>query len=131
MSAEHGTYIVYDGSCPFCSQYVKLLRLRESIGPVTLVNAREKHTVVDYVKDQGVDLNNEMALVINGRVYAGADCIHALALMSTNAGAFNALMAKLFASRTVASALYPIMRFGRNLTLRILGRKLISTNSPG
>ncbi|MFT5932039.1 MAG: putative DCC family thiol-disulfide oxidoreductase YuxK, partial [Hyphomonas sp.] len=46
MFSDPGTFIVYDGDCPFCSEYVKLLRLRDAIGPVSLVNAREDHPAV-------------------------------------------------------------------------------------
>ena len=40
------TWIVYDGECPFCTQYVKLMRLRETVGIVKPLNAREDHPVV-------------------------------------------------------------------------------------
>ncbi len=123
MFNKSATYIVYDGDCPFCSQYVKLLRLREALGSVTLVNAREPHDVVDYVKATGVDLNQEMALVMNGEIHSGPDCMNRLALMSTGAGPFNAVMARVFASPQVSRALYPFLRSGRNLTLRLLGRR--------
>lgn len=126
MSTDPGTYIVYDGDCPFCSQYVKFLRLREAIGPVTLVDAREDHPAVRHAKARGVDLNQEMALILHGEVYSGADCIHRLALMSTGAGAFNAVMAKVFRSPRISRLLYPILRTGRNLTLRAMGRPQIA-----
>jgi predicted DCC family thiol-disulfide oxidoreductase YuxK len=120
------TYIVYDGDCVFCSQYVSFLRLKRAVGPVELVNAREPHPAVTYVKSRGVDLNEEMALVIGGEIYSGPDCMHRLALMSTGAGLFNALTARVFARPALARALYPILRAGRNLTLRMLGRTRIS-----
>lgn len=121
MSADRGTYVVYDGSCPFCTHYVGLLRLREAVGPVTMINARDDHEIVRYVKSKGVDLDREMALVVNGQIYAGADCMHSLALMSTDAGVLNKLMARVFASHTMARTLYPVLRSARNLTLRVLG----------
>jgi predicted DCC family thiol-disulfide oxidoreductase YuxK len=125
MSAERGTYIVYDGDCPFCAQYAKLLRLREALGPVALINARDDHEVVRYMQDQGINLNEEVALVVDGRIYAGADCLHRLALMSTGSGVFNALVARAFASPRLAHRLYPVLRSGRNATLWMLGRKPI------
>ena len=125
MFDRAGTYIVYDGDCVFCSQYVSFLRLKRAIGPVELVNARDPHPIVAHLKSRGVDLNEEMALVLNGEIYSGPECMNRLALMSTGAGFFNAAMAKVFARPQVARALYPILRTGRNLTLRILGRKQI------
>src|SRR5690606_25765599 len=41
-----GLTIVYDGDCPFCTSYIRLLRIRDAAGPVRLVNAREDHDVV-------------------------------------------------------------------------------------
>ena len=39
--AAAGNWLVYDGDCPFCSRYVQLLRIREAVGPLRLVNARD------------------------------------------------------------------------------------------
>jgi predicted DCC family thiol-disulfide oxidoreductase YuxK len=116
------TYIVYDGDCPFCSQFVALVRLREAAGPVVLLNAREDHPIVRYVKQRGVVLNQEMAMVAGDQVYAGADCMNRIALMSTNSGLFNKLNALVFSSRPVSKFMYPILRAGRNLSLKVLGR---------
>jgi predicted DCC family thiol-disulfide oxidoreductase YuxK len=121
------TWIVYDGDCPFCTQYMKLVRLRETVGPVKLANAREDLSVVRYVRARGIDLNQEMALVTKGEVIAGADVIHRLALLSTGSGFFNGLMSKVFASKGLTKFMYPIMRAGRNTTLFLLGRKKIPT----
>lgn len=126
MFDDPGTYIVYDGDCVFCSQYVSFLRLKQAIGPVALVNARDDHPVVAYLKSKGVDLNQEMALVMGGEIHSGPDCMHRLALMSTGAGFFNALSARVFASRNASRILYPFLRAGRNLTLRVLGRRPIA-----
>ena len=41
MTPTQRASIVYDGDCPFCSRYVKLVRLREALGSVDLVNARD------------------------------------------------------------------------------------------
>ena len=55
-------WIVYDGQCPFCSRYVQLLRLRESLGRVELVNARHRGPIVDEVVRAGLDLDEGMIL---------------------------------------------------------------------
>ena len=126
MFSDPGTYIVYDGECPFCSRYVKLLRLRDAVGHVTLVSARDDHPAVRYAMAQGINLDQEMALILHGEIHSGPDCMHRLALMSTGAGPFNAVMARIFASRRAARLLYPPLRAGRNLTLKLLGRRPIA-----
>jgi predicted DCC family thiol-disulfide oxidoreductase YuxK len=114
--------MVYDGECPFCSNYVKLIRLREAIGPVRLVDARGGGPEVERLQRLGFDLNEGMALQLNGEIYYGADCIHRISLLSSPSTLFNKLNAWVFRSRTASRLLYPAMRAGRNLTLAILGR---------
>ena len=75
---------------------------------------------------KGVDFDQEMALIMKGEIHSGADCMNRLALMSTGAGPFNAVMARVFASPRVSRALYPVLRTGRNLTLRLMGRRRIA-----
>jgi predicted DCC family thiol-disulfide oxidoreductase YuxK len=117
-------YIVYDGACPFCTRYVRLLRLKEQVGEVRLVDARapegEGH-VVERLRSAGCDLDDGMAIVRGDRIAHGEDCVHQLALMSTTSGAFNRFNGWVFRSSTRARVLYPILRAGRNAMLRMLG----------
>lgn len=117
-----GAWLVYDGECPFCSTYVRYLRLRDSIGPVHLVNARDGGAVVEELRRAKLDLDEGMVLKIGGRYYHGADCIHALACLSSPATLFNRINAVIFKSPLLARGLYPVLRAGRNLVLRISGR---------
>jgi predicted DCC family thiol-disulfide oxidoreductase YuxK len=118
--------VVYDGECPFCSNYVKLLRLRDAAGPVRLVDARSDDPAVKRVTDAGLDLDEGMALIDGDKIWHGQDCLNRLALMSTPSGVFNRLNAAVFRSPAASKALYPLLRGGRNLALRMLGRKKIN-----
>ena len=122
MASDDTTYIVYDGECPFCSRYVKMVRLRDAVGTVELVDARRNYPVVAGRKAQGVNLDDGMALVRGDRVAHGDACIHEMALMTTPVGPFNRLNAAMFRSARTARLLYPVLRFGRNTALRLLGR---------
>jgi predicted DCC family thiol-disulfide oxidoreductase YuxK len=124
------TYLVYDGDCPFCSAYVNFVRVRESIGTFILVNARDGGSIVDDVISKGLDLDEGMVLVMDGQYYYADDCINRLALLSTSSGIFNRLNAFIFRSPTISSILYPVLRFGRNILLRLLGRKKITPGQP-
>jgi predicted DCC family thiol-disulfide oxidoreductase YuxK len=115
-------WLLYDGECPFCSRYVRHVRLREAIGPIMLANAREHAALLEEVRRLGFDVDTGMVLKLDGNYYHGADCIHALALLTTPSGWFNRLNSVVFKSSTAAKVLYPVLRTGRNLTLRLLGR---------
>lgn len=118
--------LVYDGECPVCSAYVRYVRIRDSVGLLLLVNAREGGPWVERVREAGLDLDEGMVLFYGGRAYHGADCIHMLALLSTSSGSFNKVNAVVFSQPTLARVLYPILRAGRNLLLRILHRSKLS-----
>ncbi|MEM8984006.1 MAG: DCC1-like thiol-disulfide oxidoreductase family protein [Pseudomonadota bacterium] len=118
-------YLVYDGDCPFCSRYVRLVRLRDTIGPVELINARESHPVVDNLASAGYDLNEGMAFIQDEVVYYADAAIHRLALLSTPSTFFNRLNARLLGSSTISALIYPLLKAGRGLALRALGKRPI------
>jgi predicted DCC family thiol-disulfide oxidoreductase YuxK len=121
-SSASGAVVIYDGDCPFCSAYVRMARLREAVGPVRLVDAREGGPEVAAARAAGYDLDAGMLLDYAGRRYHGADCVHMLALLSSRSGAMNRLAAAAFRDPRAARLLYPALRAGRNLALRLLGR---------
>ena len=129
-ASPDGAIIVYDGECPFCSRYVAVVRLRDLVGPVRLVNAREPDPIVDELRRAGYDLDEGMVLRYGGRTYHGADCIMMLAMLSTPVGPFNRVNAAIFRSPTASRLLYPVLRTGRNAVLRLLGRTRIA-DMPG
>ena len=48
--------IIYDGECPFCSKYVRLIQLKKTIGYVELINARVDTTIKEKLKEQEKNL---------------------------------------------------------------------------
>jgi hypothetical protein len=67
-----------------------------------------------------------MVLIVGDSMYYGVDAIHALSIMGTRSGIFNRVAYWCFRSKMVSSILYPILRAGRNLLLKILGRTKIN-----
>ncbi len=124
--APEGPVIVYDGECPLCSAYVRMLRLRRAAGPVTLVDAREAgHPLVARARAEGLDLDRGMVVALGGRLHHGDAAMTVLSLLTTPIGQFNRLTAWIFRSPARARFLYPAMVAGRNLVLRLLGRRKI------
>ena len=120
-----GLQIVYDGECPFCSQYVTMTRLRDSVGQVELIDARSDHPLVSELKRLGYDLNQGMIARYQTVDYYGADCLHFLSMLSSKMGWMNRLASTVFSNQRLARLSYPVLRTARNLTLRLLGRSKI------
>jgi len=118
-----GIKIIYDGECPFCSRYVMMTNLRQSVGDVELINLRSGHPLVREIQATGLDLNEGMLARYGGKDYFGADCMHLLSLLSSRDTMMERTVSRIFSNEKLAHGLYPFLRFGRNLTLKLLGRK--------
>ncbi len=105
--------IVYDGECPFCARYVALMRLREGHA-VRLIDARREP---ELAASYGLDLNAGMIADLDGAVHHGAAAVALLSRLSRRPGPL--------ASDRLARAVYPLMRAGRGLALKLLGRRPI------
>jgi hypothetical protein len=81
---------------------------------------------MDEITAEELDIDQGMVLIVGDRMYYGVDAIHALAIMGTRSGVFNRVAYWCFRSRAVSRILYPTLRAGRNLLLKILGRTKIN-----
>jgi predicted DCC family thiol-disulfide oxidoreductase YuxK len=124
--------LVYDKECPACNNYCQEVRIRQDIGDLRLVNAREDSEVMREITAQGLDIDQGMVLKMGGQLYYGSDAIHALALISGRSGLFNRLNYWIFKSGTLSTLLYPVLRSCRNLLLKLLGiTKINNLGKPG
>jgi len=117
--------IIYDGECPFCSNYVKMIKLKEVVGEVELIDARSDVVIQRELRQLSVDINQGMVLIDDDNVYYAEDCIHRIALLSTPSNIFNRLNMYIFRHKALANFLYPWMKMGRNITLKLLRKKKI------
>jgi predicted DCC family thiol-disulfide oxidoreductase YuxK len=124
--------VVYDKHCPACDYYCNMVRIKESVGRLVLVDARDGGPIMDEITARGLDIDQGMVVKVGDELYYGADAIHVLALMGTNRGFFNRLAYWSFRSPAVAKVLYPLLKACRNLLLKILGKtKINNLNVPG
>ncbi|MEE8222633.1 MAG: DCC1-like thiol-disulfide oxidoreductase family protein [Nitrosomonadaceae bacterium] len=118
--------LVYDKECPVCNAYCQIVRIRETIGDLKIVDARDKSEVLDEITARGLDIDQGMVLKMGGQLYYGSDAMHALALISSRSGLLNRLNYWIFKSKSISSWLYPILRSFRNLLLKVLGKTKIN-----
>jgi predicted DCC family thiol-disulfide oxidoreductase YuxK len=116
--------VIYDGDCPFCQAYVKLMALRNRVGQVDIIDARSGDLRVTEIQ-RTHDLDEGMVAIFGSEIYYGSDAIALISSLCADVGFIQKLFAKVLSSPTRAKFLYPAMKLGRNATLRALGRSKI------
>ncbi len=98
--------IVYDGECPFCTNFVALQKLRENVGVVSLIDARQHLHDVRAAKAAGLDVDQGMLVFWNGRIHEGPDAVRLLAQNGTEAGIFPSITRVMLSGERTARLLY-------------------------
>lgn len=117
--------VVYDGECPFCRSYVTLMSLRKAVGDVELMDARTQTPPIRRLVELGYNLNEGMAAIYGGKVYYGKDAVVLISSLTGDRPWLGRLIATSLRNPTRATFLYPLMKLGRRIVLRILGKPLI------
>ncbi len=124
-SESPDNWLLYDGDCPFCSNYISRLRLQESSN-VRLIDARNVSHELRLAHSLGYRIDKGMLLNLDDNLYHGSECISRLSLLVTSSSTFNRWNRRIFASPRQSALLYPLLRLGRNLMVRVMGRGLLN-----
>ncbi|MEO0061576.1 MAG: hypothetical protein RLZZ08_136 [Pseudomonadota bacterium] len=130
-AADQGALVIYDGECIFCQNYVRMLRLKDSVGKVELVDARSDDPRVAAMVARGYDLDEGMVFAYRGQVHHGSDAVNALAMLTSPSGLFNKVNAAVLSRPATARLVYPWLKAGRRITLWVRGRHLIGNRARG
>ncbi len=122
-----GLTILYDGECPICQFYISRTEIEDPGINLERINARTAPEHCKAAEDVGLDIDQGIIVTHAGQTYHGSAALNHLAILSKRSGAFNRLTRWLFANAQVSRRIYPLLRGLRNLVLRILGVKPIST----
>lgn len=118
--------LIYDGECPVCTAYSCSVDVDEGkASGIKRINARSDDALVKQAKEAGVDLDEGMVVLHDGKMYHGADALNVMAKLAPDRGFGNRLNKLLFSNPTISRVSYPVLRAGRNTLLKILGRKKI------
>ncbi|HEY8026405.1 MAG TPA: DCC1-like thiol-disulfide oxidoreductase family protein [Burkholderiaceae bacterium] len=114
-------WLVYDGECPVCATYTRYVRIRETVGNLRLIDARQPSELLAEITDVGLDIDQGMVLKFKDVIYYGPDAVHMLTLLSSPSGLFNSINFIVFRTRLGANIFYPIGKALRNVVLKLLG----------
>lgn len=118
--------IYYDGDCVFCTNYVRMLRLKAIFKSVELYSIREDLVAARRFTEMGFNPNAGMIVERDGEIIHGADAINYLATITTPVGVFNRLSARILLHSRLAKVIYPVLKAGRVGLLLLLGRGLLA-----
>ena len=109
--------VLYDGACPFCASYVRYARLRERVGAVELIDARQAPDLVATYAARGHLIDDSFIVDDGARVLT-----HGAAMAFIHgqlAPRWTGL--PMLANARLLEAVYPSLRAMRNGALRLLG----------
>ena len=118
-------WLVYDGECPVCNTYCMHARVRDAVGRLHLVDARQPSALMDEITAAGLDIDQGMVVKFKDVMYYGPEAIRMLTLLSTSSGFFNHMNYYFFGSTRRAKVFYPLGKAFRNLVLKVLGIRYI------
>ena len=125
MNINKKPFILYDGECPFCDNYIKLMNLKSIIPEIQILDAHNHHDMVIHFRNNGLEINDGMILSLDGAVYYGSECVHALAMLTNNNTTFYKLNKVMFQNKQLARILYPILVYLRKLYFFFFRKTLI------
>lgn len=118
--------VYYDGDCPFCHNFVSVMRLKQTYN-VRLIDLRDHDDHVARFQSLGYNLNHGMIVELNEHIYFADEAVHILGVLSAP-GLRGTIFRVLFGSARISKLLYPFLKVGRNLTLRILRRSRLGAS---
>lgn len=125
LSEHNGDWLLYDGACPFCRNYVALAKLRALSPGFRPLDARRHPDLCAAMRERGFDIDRGMVLSWRGSLYHGADCLWMFARIDRRGTLLAAVNRLAFGSRTASRRLYPLFTSLRALALRATGRSRI------
>ncbi|MEM5471140.1 DCC1-like thiol-disulfide oxidoreductase family protein [Hoeflea sp. AS60] len=117
--------IYYDGDCYFCTNFVKLLKLRQAVGDVHLISLREDNDDVRRILASGLNVNSGFVVEHEGKLLHGAQAFHYLNTLSDPKNILSRVLFYVSNHEWLARVLYPLMVLGRYFVLILQGGALI------
>ncbi len=83
MSDTDRIEVVYDKECPICDFYCRRIDVRESVGELMRIDARDDSEIMNEITSLGLDIDEGMVVRVGDELHYGADAIHELANLSS------------------------------------------------
>ena len=123
MSDKGKFVFIYDGECPFCNHFAQLIELKSSLPEFEILDGRNNLPLLSQLYKQGYDLNRGAILINNGTILHGADAINWIcSTIKEPSDSLLELIRVIFTSAKRTNFLFPILIWGRRLSLTLKGK---------
>ena len=114
---------IYDGECPFCNHFAQLLELKSCLPDFEILDGRKNLALLSQLYKQGYDLNKGAILINNGDIMHGANAINWICSeINEPSDSLLEVLRIIFSSKKRTSFLFPLLLFGRRLSLTFKGK---------
>lgn len=120
-----GDFLVYDGDCPVCQNYVQWTALRQQHPEIVLLDAREHPDLVTALRAEAIEVNDTFVLQINGQRHVGAQAMARISAAMQPEGIVARLLKTTTRSATLLAPIYPVLVRLRKALLWLIGRDQI------
>jgi predicted DCC family thiol-disulfide oxidoreductase YuxK len=123
MTTINDIWFVYDGECPIWKRVSSFYEVRQEIGRLHTINAREQkeHPIMLEINQAGLNLDEGMIIKYGDRLYQGDSALHIIGLLGADIGFLNRINNRLFRHKKCAIFCYPVMKAIRNIFLKLKG----------
>ncbi|AIQ97214.1 DCC1-like thiol-disulfide oxidoreductase family protein [Prochlorococcus sp. MIT 0801] len=114
---------IYDGECPFCNHFAQLLELKSTLPDFEIIDGRKDLALLSQLYKQGYDLNNGAILIRNEKIMHGANAINWICSeIKKPSDSLLEVLRIIFSSKKRTNFLFPVLLWGRRLSLLIKGK---------
>lgn len=117
--------VLMDGDCVYCSRFSDLIAARNNLGSLQILNLRDRPDLVEAMRRDGLEPNQGMLFKRGDKFHYGPRAVSELARATEGDGVVRWAVRQVLRSPPVAAVLYPAMRAGRAVTLRVRGKRMI------
>ncbi len=127
MTSENNVVtIIYDGECPFCSDFVSLNRLRSFGYRVDIVNARDNDNPKIKILRNKYNLDDGMIVICSDKILYGVSAARFIAMSYSKKNTRAFFYWSLLINEKFAGISYDILVKLRKIFFKITGKSLIN-----
>ena len=113
--------LLYDGGCPFCSNFAARSELSSGVHGLQIVDGRADHIQRQQLREQGFPLAKGAVLIEGKKIWHGSAAIAELCRRMEPSDQLLGLLQGVFRDDARSKILYPALLLARRVALNIRG----------